>query len=159
MIIVIVEAFVILGDCHLLDGLVRRGSLSGGRCLSPGPIGGLWGVLEPSPREFAKGISSGLLVACGSLSCVGCAAPDSGLGVWCQLSREPPSRWIATTRTSLLANKWTSVKNLVSICLYRGFILLFDWLSIGSSLHVGITTLSLSFALLSLHFCKVEPLA
>jgi hypothetical protein len=33
----------------------------------------------PQPR--AKSYSSGLLVACGSPSCVGCATPDCGLGV------------------------------------------------------------------------------
>jgi hypothetical protein len=33
------------------------------------------------PRQSARGNSSELLVACGSSSCVGCAAPGCGLGV------------------------------------------------------------------------------
>jgi hypothetical protein len=63
------------------------------------------------PQWRAKRYYSGLLVAYGSLSCVGCAAPDYGLGVWCLLAREPLSEWITTTETSLPASKWTSMKN------------------------------------------------
>jgi hypothetical protein len=67
------------------------------------------------PRWRAKRCT---LVDCSWLvwlsSCVGCAAPYWGFGVWCQLAREPPSEWIATMRTSLPANKWTSVKK--SLC-------------------------------------------
>ena len=33
-------------------------------------------------RRRAKRYSSGLLVACGSPSCVGCAAPNYGLSMW-----------------------------------------------------------------------------
>jgi hypothetical protein len=60
------------------------------------------------PRQSAKGNSSGSRVACGSSSCVGCAAPGCGLGMWCLLAREPPSEWITTTGTSLPSSKWTS---------------------------------------------------
>ena len=42
-------------------------------------------------RWRAKRYSSGLLVACGSSCCVGCATPDCGLGVWCLLEHEPLS--------------------------------------------------------------------
>jgi hypothetical protein len=59
-----------------------------------------------------------------SLSCVGCAAPGCRFSLWCQLACEPLSGWIATTRTSLLASKWTSVKNHY-IIFVRGF----HWLS------------------------------
>jgi hypothetical protein len=107
----------------------------------------LWGVLEPSPWEITKGISSRLRVACRSPSCVGCAAPSCEFGVWCQLAREPLSGWIATTRTRLPASKWTSVKIIVSsfdsevIGLHwYSFLWLFD--SIGDwliPLHGGIT--------------------
>ena len=51
-----------------------------GDCSWP-PPDDLYGVLVPSPWEITKGNSSGLLVACGSSSCVGCAAPNCGLGV------------------------------------------------------------------------------
>jgi hypothetical protein len=63
-----------------------------------------------------------------SSSCVGYAAPFSGFGVWC-LAREPPSEWIATTRTSLPASKWTSIKNIVSPCLRISLVILWliDW--------------------------------
>jgi hypothetical protein len=33
------------------------------------------------PRQRAKRYSGGLLMDCGSSSCVGCAAPDCGLGM------------------------------------------------------------------------------
>jgi hypothetical protein len=63
------------------------------------------------PWWRAKRYSSGMRVACVILSCVSCAAPYWGFGVWCQLAHEPPSECIVTTRTSLPASKWTSVKN------------------------------------------------
>jgi hypothetical protein len=40
------------------------------------------------PQRRAKMYSSGLLVAYGFSSCVGCVAPNCGLGVWCLLARE-----------------------------------------------------------------------
>ena len=68
---------------------------------------GFWPFLDGEPK--------GTLVNCSwlvwSSSCVSCVAPYWGFGVWCQLAREPPSEWIATTRSSLSASKWTSVKN------------------------------------------------
>jgi hypothetical protein len=113
-----------LGDCvSLRDLLVTLGVYQhltawssedrwaeGGACLQLRSWW-LWGVLEASLWEITKGIFSRLVVVCGSLSCVGCAAPGYRLGVWCLLAREPPSGWIATTRTSLPISKWTSVKN------------------------------------------------
>ena len=89
------------------------------------------GFLTFSQRR-AKRYSSGLLVACGSSSCVGFAAPDYGLGVWCLVAHEPPSEWI-TIRTSLPSSKWTSVKNHCVIIWFWGdcssliFILVIDW--------------------------------
>jgi len=43
----------------------------------------------------------------------GCAAPAEGLALDCQLARDPSSRCIVTTRTSLPGSKRTSVKNIV----------------------------------------------
>ena len=104
----------------------------------------LWGVLDFSFVESQKGT----LVDCSwlvwSSSCVGCVASYGGIGVWCQLAREPPSEWITTTRTSLPASKWTSVKNHCVIIWFWG-----DWSSLLSTLvidwfihlHGGITFL------------------
>jgi len=122
-------SLVTLGVCRHLDGLEQRGSLSGGWCLSPAPIGGLWGVLVPSPWEITEDNSSGLRVACGSSSCVCCAAPSCGLGVWCLLAREPPGEWIATTGTSLSASKWTSEEKSLCYLVSVNFIGI-DWLII-----------------------------
>jgi hypothetical protein len=106
-------SLVTLGGCHL-DGLVQRGSSNGGRCLSLAPIM----VIVRGSWPFPGGKPKGTLVDCSwlvwSSSCVGCAAPNCGLGVWCLLAREPPSEWIAIIGTSLPASKWTSVKNCVS---------------------------------------------
>jgi hypothetical protein len=108
------------GCCHL-DGLVQRGSSSGGRWSSPAPIM----VIVRGSWPFSGGELKGTLVDCSWLvwspSYVGCAAPDCGLCVWCLLACESRSGWIATMRTNLPANKWTLVKNLVSSCL-RGFL-------------------------------------
>ena len=105
------DSLVTLGGCHHLDGLEQRGSSSGGWWLSPASIAVIVRGLVPSPAERRK-IT---LVDCSwlvwSSSCVGCAAPYWGFGVWSQLAREPPSEWITTTRTSLPASKWTSIKN------------------------------------------------
>ena len=102
------------------------------------------------PRRRAKRT----LVDCSwlvwSSSCVGCASPYWGFGVWCQLAREPPSVWIATTRTSLPTSKWTSVKNLCVHHWFRGdrssllFIFAIDWFI---HLHGGITLLITLFTL------------
>ena len=72
-------------------------------------------VIVRGSWPFSGGEPKGTLVDCSwlvwSSSCVGCAAPYLGFGVWCQLARESPSEWITTTRSSLPASKWTSVKN------------------------------------------------
>jgi hypothetical protein len=115
------DSLVSLGGCHHLDGLVQRGSSSGGRWLSPARIV----VIIRGSWPFPSGEPKGILVDCSwlmwSSSCVGCAAPYWGFGVWCQLVREPPSEWIATMRTSLPASKWTSVKK-SCVILSRGFL-------------------------------------
>ena len=99
-------------------------------------LGKYWVIVRGS-WPFPDGEPKGTLVNCSwlvwSSSCVGCAAPYWGFGVWFQLAREPPSEWIATTRTSLLASKWTSVKNHCVIIWFWGdwsslvFILVIDW--------------------------------
>ena len=102
---------VTIDGCHHLDGLEQRGSSSRGWWLSLAPIV----VIVRGSWPFPGGEPKGTLVDCSwlvwSSSCVGCAAPYWGFGVWSQLAREPPSEWIATTRTSLPASKWTSIKN------------------------------------------------
>ena len=106
---------VSLGGCHHIDGLVQRGSWSGGRWLSLAPFM----VIVRGSWTFSGGEPKGTLVDCSwlmwSSSCVGCAAPYWGFGVWSQLAREPPSEWITTTRTSLPVSKWTLVKIIVFI--------------------------------------------
>ena len=101
-------SLVTLGGCRRLDG---RGSSCGGRCLSPAPIVVIVRGSWPFPDRGPKGTLVNWSWLVWSSSCVGCAAPYWGFGVWCQLAREPPSEWIATTRSSLPASKWTSVKN------------------------------------------------
>jgi hypothetical protein len=127
--------FVTLGGCHHLDGLEQWGSSSGGWWLSPAPIV----VIVRSSWPFLDEDLKGTLVNCSwlvwSLSCVGCAAPYWGFDMWCQLACEPLSEWIATTRTSLPASKWTSVKNLMSSC-HRVFHCISLWL-IGSILWLA----------------------
>ena len=93
------------------------------------------------PRRSAKGNSSGLHVACGSSSCVGCAAPRCGFGMWCQLAREPPSEWIATTGTSYLASKWTSEEKLIVSSFVSLVLFGIHWLI---TCHGGISPLPLS---------------
>ena len=99
------------------------------------------------PRRRAKRYSSGLLVACVIL--ILCWLCGTLLRVWRvnQLAREPPSEWIATTRTSLPASNWTSVKN---HCVHHWFwgdwssllsIFVIDWLLPRQG---GITSWSLS---------------
>jgi hypothetical protein len=135
------DSLVTLGGCRHLDGSVQRGSSSGGWWLSPAPIV----VILRDSLLYPGGEPKGTLVDCSwlvwSSSCVGCVAPYWGFGVWCQLVCEPLSEWIATTRTSLLASKWTSVKKSYVI-LFRGFywysLWLIDWLTplvIGSFLY------------------------
>jgi hypothetical protein len=51
-----------------------------GDCSGP-PPGDLRGALVPFPWNIMKGNSSGLLIACGSPSCVNCVAPGCGLDV------------------------------------------------------------------------------
>ena len=104
-------SLVTFGGCRHLDGLEQRGSLSGGWWLSLAPIVMIVRGSWPFPGREPKGT----LVNCSwlvwSSSCVGCAAPYWGFGVWCQLACEPPSEWIATMRSSLPASNWTLVKN------------------------------------------------
>ena len=105
------DSLITLGGLRHLDGLEQRGSSSRGWWLSPAPtiviVRGSWPFLGGEPK--------GTLVDCSwlvwSSSCVGCTAPNCGLGMWCLLAREPQSEWITTTGTSLPASKWTSVKN------------------------------------------------
>jgi hypothetical protein len=103
----LVDRWAAIGDCCRLLSLT------------------LWGVLVPSRGRPRKAT----LVDCAwlvwSSSCVGCVAPSYGFGRWCQLAREPPSEWIATTRISLVVSKWTSVKNHCVIIWFRG-----DWSSL-----------------------------
>ena len=124
--------------------LGQWGSLSGGWWLSPALIV----VIVRGSWPFSGGEPKGTLVDWSwlvwSSSCVGCATPDCGFVVWCQLAHEPLSEWIATTRTSLSASKWTSVKNHCVHHWLRG-----DWSSLLSTLvidwfihlHGGITFL------------------
>jgi hypothetical protein len=135
------DSLVTLGGCYHLDSLEQRGSFNRERCLSPALIvvivRGSWPFLDVEPK--------GTLVDClwlvWSSSCVGCAVSDCGFGVWCQLAREPPSEWIVTTRTSLSASKWTSIKNLVS-SLSKDFLVFIvidcDHLVIGSFLDTEV---------------------
>jgi hypothetical protein len=130
------DSLVTFGGCRHLDGLEQQGSSSGGRCLSPAPIV----VIVRGSWPFPSGEPKGTLVDClwlvWSSSYVGCAAPGCGFGVWCQLAREPPSEWIATTRTSLPVSKWTSIKKSCVITV-RGFLGIHcDWV-IGSILWLA----------------------
>jgi hypothetical protein len=103
------------------------------------------------PWQSTKGNSSGLRVTCRSSSCVGCVAPDCGLGVWCLLAREPPSEWIATTGTSLPTSKWTSEEKLLCLHCLLG-ILGILWLI---TYHSGISSLPLSCITLCIYLCVV----
>jgi hypothetical protein len=105
---------VTLGGCRHLDGLVQWGSWSGGRCLSLAPIVVIVRGSWPFPGGEPKGTLVDYSWLVWSSSCIGCAAPYWEFGVWCQLVRELLSEWIATMRSSLLANKWISVKK--SLC-------------------------------------------
>jgi hypothetical protein len=129
------DSLVTLGGYHHLDGLVQRGSLSGGWWLSLAPIV----VIVRGSWPFPSGEPKGTLVDClwlvWSSSCVGCATPDCGLGVWCLFAREPPSEWITTMGTSLPASKWTSVKNycvILSLRILLVFIVI-DWSSLATA--------------------------
>ena len=143
------DLLVTLSGCCHLDGLEQRGSSSGGWWLSPALIV----VIIRGSWPFPGGEPKGTLVDCSwlvwSSSCVGCATPYWGFGMWCQLAREPPSEWIATVRSSLPASKWTSVKK-VFIIWFRGdwflllFILVIDWLL---PWHGGINKLLTLFTL------------
>ena len=138
------DLLVTLGGCRHLDSLEQQGLLSGDWWLSLALIM----VIVMGSWPFPGGEPKGTLVDCSWLvwfsSCVGCAAPYWGFGVFCQLAHEPTSEWIATTRTSLSASKWTSVKNHCAHHWFRG-----DWSSLLSTLvidwfihlHGGITFL------------------
>ena len=108
------DSLVTLSGCRHLDGLEQRGSSSGGWWLSPALIV----MIVRGSWSFPGGEPKGTLVNCSwlvwSLFCVGCAASYWGFGGWCQSARKSPSEWIATTRTSLQASKWISVKIIVS---------------------------------------------
>jgi hypothetical protein len=122
------DSLVTLSGCCHLDVLEQQGSSSGGRCLSPALIV----VIVRGSWPFPGGEPKGTLVDCLWLvwfsSCVGCVAPGCGFGVRCQLAREPPSEWIATTRTSLPASKWTSIKKscVITVRVFLGIHC--DWL-------------------------------
>jgi hypothetical protein len=141
------DSLLSFGGCHNLDGLVQRGSSWGGMCLSPAPIVVIVRGSLPFPSEEPKGT----LVDCSwlvwSSSCVGCVAPDCGLGVWCLLAHEPLSKWIATTGTSLLASKWTLVKKSYVIIVPRISLvfIVIDWLSLATSVYLHYLTLVLTF--------------
>jgi hypothetical protein len=102
-------------------------------------------VIVRGSWSFPSGEPKVTLVDCSwlvwSSSCVDCVSPYWGFRMWCQLAREPPSEWITTMRTSLLASKWTSIKNLVS-SLSEDFIGFHcDWLAllvIGSVLYMAV---------------------
>jgi hypothetical protein len=115
------DSLVTLGGCCHLDGLVWRWSSSGGRWLSPAPIV----MIVMSSWPFSGGEPKYTLLDWSwlvwSSSCVGCMAPYWGFDVWCQLARESPSECIATTRTSLPASKWISIKK-SCVILYEDFI-------------------------------------
>jgi hypothetical protein len=145
--------FVTLGDCHHLDSSVHWGSSSGERCLSLALIV----VIVRGSWPFLGEESKGTLVDCSwlvwSTSCISCAAPYWGFGMWWQLVHEPPSECITTTRISLPASKWTSIKILCH--LVWGF----HWLSydslIGSILwlaHTSTHQYNHHHPLLYLHF-------
>ena len=91
------------------------------------------------PRQRAKRYCSGLLIACGSPSCVGCAAPNCGFSVWCLLAREPPSESLQQGH-SLPASKWTSGINHCVILSWGFHWFSRDWLIIAC--HVSITSLA-----------------
>jgi hypothetical protein len=102
---------LLLGGCCHLDGLEQQWSLSGGWCLSPTPIGDLWEVFVPIPRERSR---KATLVDCSwlvdPLLCWFLRRPSGGLGVWCLLVHEPPSECIATMRM-YIAGKQLNLKD------------------------------------------------
>jgi hypothetical protein len=134
---------VTLVVCQHLDGLMIGGWSSEGRWLSPTPII----VIVRGSCAFPSGAPKATLVDYAwlvlSSSCVSCAAPNCGFGVWCQLAREPLSEWITTMRASLPASKWTSVKNIVSSLFWGFYGIHCDWLSSScdwlTPRHSGIT--------------------
>jgi hypothetical protein len=153
--ILLQDSLVTFGGCCHLDGLDQWGSSSRGWWLSPALIM----VIVRGSWPFLGGEPKGTLVDCSwlvwSSSYVGCVAPYWAFGMWCQLAHEPPSEWITTTRTSLLASKWTLVKNLVSPCLRISlvFLWLIDWLI---PRHVGIIIAILSCIIFLV--CKLSSL-
>ena len=91
------------------------------------------------PRWSTKRYSSGLFVAYVILILYWLCGTYWGFGVWCQLTREPPSEWIATTRSNLPASKWTSMKNHCVTSCHRDCIVI-DWLHlvIGTPLYTAV---------------------
>jgi hypothetical protein len=89
-------------------------------------------------RRRAKRYSSGLLIVCGSSSCVGCAAPDCGLGVWTFKWVNRYNEDVACRQASELREKNHCV--ILSPRNSLGFHC--NWLIV--TCHGGITTLSLS---------------
>jgi hypothetical protein len=147
------DLLVTLGGCHHLDGLEQRGS-SGGWCLSLAPIVVIVRGSWPFHGRETKHTLVDWSWLVWSSSCVGCAAPYCGFSVWFQLAREPPSEWIGTTRTSLPASKWISIKKILCHhCPRISWLIMIDWLHrivIGSiPRHSGIIITS---PLLHLHF-------
>ena len=107
------DSLVTLGGCHHLDGLEQRGSSSGEWWLSLALITVIVRGSWPFPDEEPKGTLVNCLWLVWSSSYVGCAAPYWGFGVWCQLTREPLSEWIATMRTSLSAKQVNLGKKII----------------------------------------------
>ena len=133
--------------CYIYGPMIG-GSSSRGRWLSLASII----VIVKGSCAFSGGAPKATLVDCTwlvwSLSCVGCAAPYWGFGMWCQLACQPPSEWIATTRTSLSASKWTSIKNhyvhhLIPMWLVFIDIDYCDWLVYSSTRRYNYLALSL----------------
>jgi hypothetical protein len=84
-----------------------------------------------------------------------CAEPAEGLTLDSWLAHDLSSGCIATTRSSLLENKWTSVKNLVSsycwgfyLCIWSRWLI--DTLDISLLIIIGISIQAHSFTYCSL---------
>ena len=146
------DSFVTQGGCRHLDGFDQRGSSSGRWWLSPAPIVVIVSGSWPFPSREPKGTLVNCLWLVWSSSYVDCAAPYWGFSVWCQLAYEPPSKWIATTGTSLPASKWTSEKK----SLYLDCLLSIHWYSLIGHLPQWYTSLPLSCISLYIHLDRAS---